>query len=71
LIRFRQSRQLSAIEALANSFLGLLISWAFTFWALPVFGLHPSPMDAAWITACYFMLSLIRSYALRRLFSVL
>lgn len=71
MIRFRQSRQLSAIEALANSFLGLLVSWAFTFWALPVFGLHPSPMDAAWITACYFMLSLIRSYALRRLFSVL
>ena len=67
----RQSRQISAIEALANSFIGLLVSWAFTFWALPVFGLQPSPMDAVWITACYFMLSLIRSYALRRLFSVL
>jgi hypothetical protein len=67
----RQSRQLSAIEALANAFVGLLVSWAFTFWALPVFGLQPSPMDAVWITACYFMLSLIRSYALRRLFSAL
>lgn len=67
----RQSRQLSAIEALANSVIGLLVSWAFTFWALPVFGLQPSPMDAVWITACYFMLSLIRSYALRRLFSAL
>lgn len=67
----RQPRRLSAVEALANGFIGLLVSWAFTFWALPVFGLQPSPMDAAWITACYFMLSLIRSYALRRLFDVL
>ena len=67
----RQSRQLSAIEALANSFIGLLVSWAFTYLALPLFGLQPSPMDAVWITACYFVLSIIRSYALRRLFSVL
>jgi len=67
----RQSRQLSAIEALANSFIGLAISWMFTYLALPLFGLQPSPMDAAWITACYFVLSIIRSYALRRLFNVL
>jgi len=67
----RQSRQLSAVEALANSFIGLAISWMFTYLALPLFGLQPSPMDAVWITACYFMLSLIRSYALRRLFSVI
>ena len=67
----RQSKRMSGIEALSNSVFGLAVSWAFTYWALPLFGLQPSPLDATWITACYFGLSFARSFVLRRIFNVL
>ena len=64
-----QSRRMSFIEAKTNAIVGLAVSWLFTFLCLPWFGLEPSPLDATWITACYFILSLGRSYVLRRLFA--
>ena len=66
-----QSKMMSLIEAKANAVVGLLVSWLFTYLCLPWFGLEPSPIDATGITACYFVLSLGRSYVLRRLFAAL
>ena len=64
----RQSRRMSLIEAKANAIIGLAVSWAFTFFALPLFGLAPSAVDATAITACYFLLSVARGYVIRRVF---
>ena len=62
------ARTLDAAEAVANAVLGLLVSWAFTFGALPLWGLHPSPVDAAGITSAFALVSFARAYVLRRLF---
>ena len=64
-----QSKKLSFVEAKSNAVVGLLVSWLFTFLCLPLFGLEPSPLEATGITACYFVLSLGRSYVLRRVFN--
>jgi len=66
-----QSRRMSFIEAKANAVIGLLVSWLFTYLCLPLFGLKPSMLEATWITACYFVLSMARSYVLRRVFVTL
>lgn len=65
-----QSRRASFVEAQANAIVGLVISWLFTFFALPLFGLTPNAVEATGITAAYFCLSVARSYVLRRLFEV-
>jgi len=62
---------MSFIEAKANAIIGLLVSWLFTYLCLPLFGLEPSMLEATWITACYFVLSMARSYVLRRVFVTL
>lgn len=64
----RQSRRMSLLEAKANAIIGLAVSWVFTFFALPLFGFEPSAADATAITACYFLLSVVRAYAIRRIF---
>lgn len=66
-----QSRRMSFIEAKTNAIVGLLVSWLFTFLCLPFFGLEPSALEATWITASYFVLSMARSYVLRRVFVTL
>jgi hypothetical protein len=59
---------MDAAEALTNAAVGLLVSWAATYWLLPLWGLHTSPAGAAGITAMFFALSFARAYVLRRLF---
>jgi len=52
-----------ALEALANSVIGLCVSWAATFFVLGY-----SPTESAAITAMFFGLSFIRTYVLRLIF---
>jgi len=59
---------MSAIEALTNATVGLLVSWVVTYLALPIWGLQPSPADAAGITAFYFVVSFLRAWAIREAF---
>jgi|TARA_R110000824_G_scaffold314911_1_gene501814 hypothetical protein len=61
-----QNKLVSFIEATTNAVVGLIISWVFTYWGLPLFDIHPSLPQAAGITACYFFLSIGRAYVLRR-----
>ena len=56
---------IDAIEALANAIIGLVVSWAVTYLALPLWGLTPSPVDAAAITGTYFVVSFLRAWAIR------
>ena len=63
-----QTRIMSFIEANANAVIGLIVSWLFTYFALPLFGLEPSAGEAVIITCCYFPLSVGRGYVIRRWF---
>lgn len=53
-----------ATEAFANAAIGVLISWAATFFVLGY-----STTGSAAVTAMFFGLSFARSYLLRRLFA--
>jgi len=57
-----------AIEAFTNAAVGLCVSWAATYWLLPLWGLTPSLSQSAGITAMFFGTSFARSLVLRRLF---
>lgn len=64
-----QTKFMSFVEANVNSIIGLLISYTFTLYGLPFFGLQPSMQEAGLITLCYFVLSLGRGYIIRRFFN--
>lgn len=66
-----QSRRVSMVEAVANVGLGYLISVLATALVLPAFGHEVSGADALGISAAFAVISLLRSYALRRLFAAL
>jgi len=59
---------MSAIEALTNAAIGLLVSYAVTYLALPLWGLTPSLSQSAGITAMYFVVSFLRAWAIREVF---
>ena len=42
--------------------------WAVTYYALPLWGLTPSASASLGITACYFVVSFARSWAIREAF---
>jgi len=54
---------MNALEAFANAAIGLVVSWAATFFVLGY-----SASGSAAVTAMFFALSFARSYALRLLF---
>lgn len=64
-----QSRRMSFWEAKTNALVGLIISWLFTYYGLPLMGIKPSIGQSAIITMCYFILSLGRGYIIRRVFN--
>ena len=64
-----QSRRLSAVEAAANIAIGYLVALALTATVLPAFGYNVTTGDALGISLVFTVASLVRSYALRRLFN--
>jgi hypothetical protein len=54
---------MSALEALANAAIGLVVSWAATFFILGY-----SPAQSAAITGMFFGLSFTRAWVIRELF---
>lgn len=69
-MKFRTDRAVrrSLIEALTNAAVGLLLSWAITYLALPLWGLHPSAAASAQITGVYFLVSTARAFVIREVF---
>lgn len=55
--------RIDAIEALANAGIGLVVSWAATFWVLGY-----SATGSIAVTLMFFGLSFARAWALRALF---
>lgn len=64
-----QTRAASLLEALAGTLFGYGISVLATLLVLPWFGLAPAPADALGISAVFTLISVARSYLLRRLFA--
>lgn len=63
-----QSRMMSAVEAVVNVIVGYFIAVATTAIILPLFGYIVSGSRAAGIAAVFTLVSLVRSYVLRRAF---
>ena len=64
-----QSRTMSFIEALANVLVGYGIAVATQVIVFPLFGLHASLDQNLAIGLIFTVVSLVRSYALRRVFN--
>ena len=64
-----QRRRMSAIEAVANVAVGYVVAAVTTALVLPLFGYNVSGADAIGISAVFTVVSLARSYALRRAFN--
>jgi hypothetical protein len=63
-----QSRRMSLIEAITNVAVGYSLAVATQIVVFPWFGLHPSLGENLTIGALFTGISLVRGYALRRLF---
>lgn len=64
-----QSRRHSAIEAATNIGVGFVVSLGITAVVMPLFGHDVTWAQNFWITSIFTVASLLRSYALRRLFN--
>lgn len=64
-----QSKIQSAVEACANTALGYAIAVASQLLVFPMFGIHVPLSDNLLIGLWFTAISLVRSYALRRLFN--
>ena len=64
----RQSRRMSLIETVTNVAVGYALAVATQIVVFPWFGLHPSLGENLALGGVFTAISLIRGYALRRLF---
>jgi hypothetical protein len=63
-----QTRAGSAVEASVSTAIGFGVAWAATFVVLPAFGAPVSAASSLGITCVFTAISLVRQYAVRRLF---
>lgn len=64
-----QTRAASLLEACTGTAVGYAVSVLATLIVLPWFGLAPAAADAFGISAVFTLISVLRSYLLRRLFA--
>ncbi len=64
----KQSRRMSLMESIANVTVGYGIAVGTQVVVFPLFGIHASLSDNLTIGAIFTLVSIIRSYALRRAF---
>ena len=64
----KQSRLGALTESLTNIAIGFSINWAANLTILPLFGFEVTGGQAFWIGVWFTVISLIRSYVLRRWF---
>ncbi len=64
-----QSRLSSAIEAVFNVIIGFTINFSANALVFPLFGWHISPSQNFALGAIYTIISLVRSYVIRRYFN--
>jgi hypothetical protein len=64
-----QSRRNSALEAVANVFIGYAVAIAAQMAIFPLFGIRVPPSEHLAIGGLFTVVSLVRSYVLRRVFN--
>ena len=64
-----QTKLGSLIEALANTAIGFGISMAFSAWLYPIYDFHPTSAQNFQITLWFTILSVVRGFCLRRVFT--
>ena len=64
-----QTRGQSAVETAVGTAVGLLVSVAANMLVLPVFGFSPNLEEAGLIGVVFTLVSIARSYMMRRLFN--
>jgi len=67
----RQSRAMSFLEAFANVVIGYTVAVGTQILIFPMFGLHTSLSQNLKLGAAFTVVSILRSFALRRLFETL
>lgn len=67
----KQSRFMSMVEALANIAIGFTINFIGNITVLPLFGLKVTVADALGIGVVFTVISIVRSYILRRGFEAI
>lgn len=66
-----QSKTMSAVEVVTGVAIGLFVSMITNVIVFPRYGFHPSLHDNVQITVIYTVISIVRSYGVRRLFNFL
>ena len=65
----KQSKKMSMIESFVNVFVGYLVSVLANLIVLPAFGYNVTFLDSALIGLAFTLISLIRTYIIRRIFN--
>jgi hypothetical protein len=66
-----QSRKMSALEAITSTAIGFGVSLAAGAVVFPAFGWHLTLGENLSVTAIYTVISIVRGYAVRRLFNMM
>lgn len=64
-----QTKRQSFIESLTSTTIGIIIGIVLNLTVLPIFGYPVSLSDSLWISVIFTAVSVIRSYAVRRIFN--
>lgn len=64
-----QSKKQSLIESLTSTTIGIIIGILLNLTILPIFGYPVSVVDSLWISVIFTIVSIIRSYIIRRWFN--
>ena len=64
-----QTKKQSAIESLTSTTIGIIIGIVLNLTILPIFGYPVSLSDSLWISVIFTVVSIIRSYIIRRWFN--
>jgi hypothetical protein len=67
----KQSRTMSVVESVANVIVGYGIAVAAQMLLFPVFGMHMTLLQNLKLAAAFTIISICRSFALRRLFEAI
>lgn len=65
-----QPHHKSLLEAMTNSISGIATGYASNLWLLPLFGFTVDYQTAAAVTATFTVISIGRSYVVRRIFNL-
>ena len=64
-----QTKRQSLIESLTSTTIGIIIGIVLNLTVLPIFGYPVSLSDSLWISVIFTVVSIIRSYIIRRWFN--